>query len=45
MVAIEVIVSGESLVMRSCSACNVRWWEGPDGRIPLGQLLDQVSRG
>jgi len=44
MVAIDVVVSGEPLVMRSCSACNVRWWEGPYGRVSLSEVLEQVAR-
>ena len=43
MVAIDVIVSGEPMIMRSCSACNERWWEGPSGRVPLALVLDQVG--
>lgn len=43
LVSIEVVVSHQPLVMHSCSACDVRWWEGPEGRVSLSRVLDAAS--
>ncbi|HEX3541352.1 MAG TPA: hypothetical protein VHT75_13040 [Acidimicrobiales bacterium] len=44
MVEIGVAVAGERLTMKSCSACDLRWWEGYGGRVPLTDLLQLASR-
>jgi hypothetical protein len=44
MVEIGLSVSGERVIMRSCSACDLRWWEGYQGRVPLAELLDMAAR-
>jgi hypothetical protein len=43
LVAIDVTVAGEQLVMRCCSACNVRFWEGPAGRVSLSEVLARAA--
>jgi hypothetical protein len=45
MVAIDLTMAGEPLTMRSCSACNVRWWEGPNGRVSLAGVLQLAGTG
>ena len=44
MVEIGLQVAGERVTMRSCSACDLRWWEGYDGRVELSDLLDLAAR-
>jgi hypothetical protein len=44
LVTIDVVVAGEPLVMHCCSACNVRWWEGPQGRVPLAGVLERAGQ-
>jgi hypothetical protein len=44
MVEIGVSVAGERLTMKSCSACDLRWWEGYRGRVPLSDLLQLAAR-
>ena len=33
-------ISGSDVVLRSCSACDVRWWEGDGEQMPLNSLLE-----
>ncbi|MDQ6615813.1 MAG: hypothetical protein M3083_14010 [Actinomycetota bacterium] len=44
MVEISLSVAGERVVLRSCSACDLRWWEGYSGLLPLAHLLDMAAR-
>jgi hypothetical protein len=44
MVAISLAVAGERVTLRSCSACDLRWWEGYHGKLPLSHLLDLAGR-
>ena len=37
-------VGGERVTLRSCSACDLRWWEGYDGPLPLATLLELAAR-
>lgn len=37
-------VAGERLTMKSCSACDLRWWEDFQGRVSLADLLDLAAR-
>ena len=43
LVVIEMSVAGEHVVLNSCSACDVRWWEGDGERMPLADLLDLAA--
>jgi hypothetical protein len=36
-------ISGNDVVLRSCSACDVRWWEGEGEQLPLNSLLQLAS--
>jgi hypothetical protein len=36
-------ISGSDVVLRSCSACDVRWWEGDGERLALRSLLELAS--
>jgi hypothetical protein len=42
-VTIEMCVAGEQLVLKSCSACDVRWWEGAGQRLPLSDVLELAA--
>ena len=44
MVEISLSVSGERVTLKSCSSCDLRWWEGYDGQVPLAQLLQLAAR-
>lgn len=44
MVEIALSVAGERVTMKSCSACDLRWWEGYRGRVPLSDLLDLAAK-
>jgi hypothetical protein len=44
MVEITLSVAGERITLKSCSACDLRWWEGYQGRLPLAYLLDLAAR-
>lgn len=44
MVEISLSISGERVTLKSCSACDLRWWEGYHGRLPLTYLLDLAAR-
>ena len=43
LVEIALFIAGEHVVLRSCSACDVRWWEGDGARLPLPNLLDLAA--
>ena len=36
---IEMSVAGEQIVLKSCSACDVRWWEDRGEHLPLADVL------
>ncbi len=36
-------IGAEPVVLRSCSACDLRSWEGLDGNLPLGAVLELVG--
>jgi len=36
-------ISGSDVVLRSCSACDVRWWEGDGESLPLRSLIQLAS--
>ena len=44
LVVIEMKVGSEPVVLRSCSSCNLRDWEGLDGAMPLGAILGLVGQ-
>jgi sarcosine oxidase delta subunit len=44
MVEISLSVAGERVTLRSCSACDLRWWEGYHGKLPLADLLELAAR-
>jgi transcriptional regulator NrdR family protein len=43
LVVIEMRVGGEMVTLRSCSACDVRWWETRNGALSLSGVLDLAS--
>jgi hypothetical protein len=43
LVEIELSIAGEQVVLKSCSACDVRWWEGDGASLPLSSLLDLAA--
>ena len=43
LVEIALFIAGEHVVLKSCSACDVRWWEGDGARLPLPNLLDLAA--
>lgn len=45
LVVITLRLRGEELVLRSCSDCDLRAWEGLDGALPLDSVLDLVAAG
>jgi transcription elongation factor Elf1 len=42
-VVIEMVVRGQRLALRSCSPCDLRWWEGHDGVVSLAGVLDMAT--
>jgi hypothetical protein len=44
MVEISLSVAGERVTLKSCSSCDLRWWEGYRGRLPLSHLLTLAAR-
>lgn len=44
LVVIEIRVAGEPLSLHSCSHCDRRWWQGIDGLVPLGSVLELAAR-
>jgi hypothetical protein len=42
-VEILLDVGGREVTMRSCSACDVRSWHGPDGELALDGVLADLS--
>ena len=43
LVVITMNLGPERVVMRSCSACDLRSWEGLDGTLALDSVLDIVA--
>jgi hypothetical protein len=43
LVTIGMTVAGEHVVLNSCSACDVRWWEGDGERLPLADVLELAA--
>jgi hypothetical protein len=39
LVAIEIRLSGNDLLMRSCSKCDVRWWSSAGEDVDLTGVL------
>lgn len=39
LVVIPLKLGDAKVVMRSCSACDTRWWQEGDETLPLGQVL------
>lgn len=45
LVVIEMRLRGERVVLRSCSGCDLRSWEGLEGEIALGAILSMAAGG
>jgi transcriptional regulator NrdR family protein len=45
LVVIEMNVSGERVALRSCSSCDLRWWETREGMLSLANVLDLATIG
>jgi DNA-directed RNA polymerase subunit RPC12/RpoP len=43
LVKIEMTVAGEQLMLKSCSACDVRWWEDRGEHLPLADVLELAA--
>jgi hypothetical protein len=43
LVSIELTIRDEPVVLRSCSHCELRSWEGLDGRLGLDAVLDLAA--
>lgn len=43
LVVIEIQVGGDPLTMASCSHCDRRWWQGMEGSLTLGSVLEMAS--
>lgn len=43
LVTIGMSVAGENVVLKSCSACDVRWWEGAGQRLELSSVLELAA--
>lgn len=44
MVEISLAVAGERVTLKSCSTCDLRWWEGYQGKLSLSYLLQLAAR-
>jgi len=45
LVTIEMVVSGEPVVLNSCSPCDLRWWQSDEGLLSLRGVLDLAAVG
>lgn len=43
LVVIPLRLGDAKVVMRSCSACDTRWWQEGDEVLPLGQVLKAMK--
>lgn len=43
MVIITMTVADEDFTLRSCSSCDLRWWDGPGGAVGLPSVLALVA--
>ncbi len=43
MVEIAMSIGGQQVTLRSCSFCDLRWWEGYQGKMALSGLLDLAA--
>ncbi|MGC8626972.1 MAG: hypothetical protein ACP5VR_05330 [Acidimicrobiales bacterium] len=43
LVVIEMVVGGQRVTLRSCSACDLRWWETAEGTASLADVLDLAA--
>lgn len=44
LVEITITLASEPVVLRSCSTCELRSWEGLDGTMRLGDVLTLAGR-
>jgi transcriptional regulator NrdR family protein len=44
LVVINMKVADERISLRTCSSCDLRYWEGLDGQLPLDSVLALVGR-
>ena len=45
LVEIALGRDGVPMMMRSCSACDSRWWDEGGAEVDLEHVLDRVSAG
>jgi hypothetical protein len=45
MVVIDMVVGGEPVALYSCSPCDLRWWRGDNGIVPLAGVLQLATAG
>lgn len=43
LVEIGIVQAGTSVVMRSCSGCDTRWWARDGQPVALGAVLETVA--
>ncbi|HYA44253.1 MAG TPA: hypothetical protein VED59_01500 [Acidimicrobiales bacterium] len=43
LIVIEMNVGTEQVVLHSCSACDLRWWETKAGTLSLAGVLDLAT--
>jgi transcriptional regulator NrdR family protein len=43
LVVIKLRLGGEQVVLRSCSSCDLRSWEGLDGELRLSSVLELAA--
>ena len=43
LVVIAMKVAAEQISLRTCSSCDLRYWEGLDGQLPLDSVLALVG--
>jgi transcriptional regulator NrdR family protein len=44
LIVITMRIGAEPIVLRSCSSCDLRSWEGLDGSLPLTSVLEMAGQ-
>ncbi len=43
LVVIPLVLGDARVVMRSCSACDTRWWQEGEETLPFGKVLRAIT--
>jgi hypothetical protein len=43
LVEIQMTIDGQPVTMRSCSVCELRWWDNAGDLIDLTSVLEMAS--